>query len=874
MSRASGLLAGLLALSLPQLAPAQSLVADIRQGTNISIALAPAGDTLFTDLLGGLWRLPASGGGATALIPPGQGIAQPRLAPDGGRLVMQRFSDGQWDLWLVDVDTGERRALTHTPYDERQPEFTADGRSIVFSANGTGRYALWSLDLTSGALAVLNDDPGDSFFPSVSDRGDIAYVHLVDGIWSLRLLGKGPRGTELLHSEAVLTAPSWRPGGGVIVYGERDATPSSRLMMLLLADEPVIKPLTANEDLFPSRPAWVSPNEYFYTADGQIWKRALAGFSRRPVHLFAGVNFDLGPAYSFDAPLDAPGPYPARGIVDLTMTSDGRRAVFSALGDLWVADRRGAQRLTDDAFVEIDPSLSPDSSRVVFASDRSGDLDLWQLPLDGGEASQLSFESGKANHPQFSPNGRLIAYIESVGLGALSSDRLRLLDVAGDGEAATLGDGFFAPSTPRWQVVDGEPRIVLEARFGSPAAPRTSRHLDIAGNRLLPVATDEPPARPEWSLPGLQWSQDVPQQPYVIQVGRLFDGVRNTYQRHMDIHVSGQRIVAIVGRDVRPLPATVIDAREATVVPGLIDVHSHQSSLTGERLGRMWLAHGVTTVRELTSDLPEALQRSEAWASGRRAGPRLVVSPAAGAQMAIAGEPLGPATIVLEAGHRLSSGLAHDLSQQALRLGYPRLPGLELLTMLAPGAPSPPSLSVSPLLRSYQDSLGTVISSHQFMSTGLAAAAGIALPRSRRGGDLAYRLLFRPEEQEAWQTHHGDNDEVLRPLQNTLARLVRTGAPVVTGSDAPAVPYGYGLHLELELLAEAEIAADQVLRLATAQGAMALGLDAQIGTLEAGKLADLVVLDGDPLARISDTLNIVAVVSRGRWYDRAELMQP
>jgi imidazolonepropionase-like amidohydrolase len=87
------------------------------------------------------------------------------------------------------------------------------------------------------------------------------------------------------------------------------------------------------------------------------------------------------------------------------------------------------------------------------------------------------------------------------------------------------------------------------------------------------------------------------------------------------------------------------------------------------------------------------------------------------------------------------------------------------------------------------------------------------------------------------------------------------------------VPYGYGIHTELALLAAAGIPNDQVLRLATAGSALALGLGQALGTIEAGKLADFVVVTGDPLARIADSASIIAIVRAGVWLTREELLE-
>ena len=84
-------------------AGAEERIADIRQGTNLSVALAPGGSTLVVDLLGQLWSLPAAGGGAVPLTPAGEQARNPRFSPDGGRVVYQRRNGEQWDLWLLDL---------------------------------------------------------------------------------------------------------------------------------------------------------------------------------------------------------------------------------------------------------------------------------------------------------------------------------------------------------------------------------------------------------------------------------------------------------------------------------------------------------------------------------------------------------------------------------------------------------------------------------------------------------------------------------------------------------------------------------------------------------------------------------------------------
>jgi Tol biopolymer transport system component len=840
-------------------------IADLRQGTNISVAVAPRGDSLVVDLVGRLWRLPASGGGAAPLTPLGEVARQPRFSPDGRQVVYQRLAGDQWDVWLLDLESGDAHPLADAPYDEREPDFGVDGLSVVYASRQTGHYCLWSVALESGVQTQLTEEPGDASFPSVSEQGLIAYVLTNGGQATLRVLTSNGVSAAVFSAGEPLSSPSWRPGGDVLVFSEGGPAGVDRLRMLLLGNPPVLKTLSEGEDLFPGRVGWSSPGEIVYTADGQLWRRGVAMPARRPVHLFAASAVESRePPVDLPA-LDAPGPFPALGVNGLARSADGRRAVFTALGDLWLAERGDTRRLTDDAFVELHPTFAPDGDSVVFASDRTGQFELWRIALRDQRLTQLTFGATNPHHPAVSPDGRRVAFLSTDGVGPWAAARLEVLQIGSSGDPTIIATDVLGTDGPAWSA-DGR-ALVLAATVAheTGAMPVVRRAGGSAGAGTAPDT--DPQGRGAAARPKLEWRPAPADDEYVVQIGRLFDGVRGDYRRHVDMHVAHGKITAIVGRDVLPLPARVLDARDATVLPGLIDVHAHQSALAGEALGRTWLASGVTTVREIADDVGEALERGEAWANGRRLGPRLVITPAAGATPRTLGD--SPA-VPVRAYLGIADGFAHSVPAQARRLGVPG--ALQFVPPAGGAAGERYELAVSPRYATYQDELSAVIASSTVMPSTLGALGGpSSWPRLPPPGGPAPALSAVVP---APRRGPGVSTAALASLEATLARLVRGGGHVALGSDAPAVPYGSGVHVELEMLAAADIPNDQVLRIATADGAAALGLERQLGTLEEGKLADFVVIDGDPLARLADAVKIIAVIKNGVWLDRQTLLGP
>jgi imidazolonepropionase-like amidohydrolase len=144
--------------------------------------------------------------------------------------------------------------------------------------------------------------------------------------------------------------------------------------------------------------------------------------------------------------------------------------------------------------------------------------------------------------------------------------------------------------------------------------------------------------------------------------------------------------------------------------------------------------------------------------------------------------------------------------------------------------------------------------------TGYAAVAERLPPQARRY--LLAGGLPVPE----------GKDERYRESSKALLRMIKmlydAGVTLVAGTDATP---GFALHRELELYAEAGIPANEVLRIATLGAARVMKRDTELGSIAPGKLADLILIDGDPTRRIADICRVSLVVKDGRVYDPAAL---
>ena len=115
--------------------------------------------------------------------------------------------------------------------------------------------------------------------------------------------------------------------------------------------------------------------------------------------------------------------------------------------------------------------------------------------------------------------------------------------------------------------------------------------------------------------------------------------------------------------------------------------------------------------------------------------------------------------------------------------------------------------------------------------------------------------------------HHSRN------LMEIVYKISQAGGKITAGTDVPFVPFGLSLHVELQLYEQAGLSPFQVLRTATTNAAESLGVENDLGSIQPDKLADFVVIDGDPLAQVKDAMNVVMTVKDGIVYRIEDLLE-
>jgi imidazolonepropionase-like amidohydrolase len=404
--------------------------------------------------------------------------------------------------------------------------------------------------------------------------------------------------------------------------------------------------------------------------------------------------------------------------------------------------------------------------------------------------------------------------------------------------------------------------------------------------------------------------------------GTLIDGTGAAAVTDAAVIIHNGRIVAVGPRSKVKIPkhATVIDARGKSILPGLWDMHAHFEQV---EWGPIYLAAGVTTVRDCGNEFEFITAVRDAIVQGRGLGPRLLLAGivdgtgpltigvervdtpeqarmwtdryhAAGfQQMKIySSVKLDEVKVVADEAHKLGMTVTGHVPQgltayQVIDAGQDQINHIGYIASIMRATlpdnatradrmnaaanidfNSPEAQKALEFLKAHHTVVDPTLALDEFFTaTSAKPPASFEPGVNKVAPELAEQLtdVAPPTDRSAL------TEKVFEKDLQIVGVLHKAGIPIVAGTDQ-TVP-GYSLYREIELYVQAGFTPLEAIQAATIVPARVMGLDKESGTVEKGKRADLILVNGNPLDDIHNIRKVAYVITNGAMYHTAELWQ-
>ena len=847
------------------------------------------------------------------------GGVRPAISPDGRSLVYATRYETRTGLRIRDLETGADRWLTwpiqrdsqeagRVPSRDLLPgyAFTPDGDALVIAYDGKIR----SIDLATGAAATI------PFTAEVSLAigPELASPYRID---------QGPVRPRIVHD------PSFSPDGSRLAMSilakiyTMDAATGAEPQRLTTGTAWEFKPAWSPDG------RWIAYVTWSMDEGGQIWRVPAVG-SDGPELLTPAPAFYTDLTYSPDgARLVA-----MRGSEYMrhqTFSEFGGLAV--PLDLIWLPAAGGEEHVVMPARGARTPHFADEASRIhLYSADRG----LFSVRFDGSDPRTILRVTGPAgNRPGPKPPAAEAIRISPDGRHALAlvNRQLWLLPVTlTGGEAASIavrqpavavarltdiGADFFGwaddGQTVTWAIgstVYSRPLAGIELRQPEQADGEEAAEGDDGGKKDQPPA---PPLDEHASVTALRVVLEVPRSTprgtlvlsgadVITMAGETTAAMAEAIA-DADVVVTDNRIAAIGRRGSVELPAgaRIIDVAGDTIVPGFIDTHAHWEFRTQDVLEpQNWslivnLAYGITSGLDVQTSHKDYFAYQDLVDTGQSIGQRaFMTGPGIFGPNSFQSAAAVHAYLRRYSDHYRTKNIKSYLVgnrrqrqwvvQAAKNLGLmPTTEGagdlkLDITHAIDGMHGNEHALPVAPLYRDVAE---------LYARTRIAYTPTLVVQYN--GAASREYFLTRTEVHDDPKLNrfypHNRLDELARrrPLwlrddefnfdeaAADAARIQRAGGLIGVGGHGEVE--GLGTHWEMWSLAMGGMTPIEVLRAATIDGARIIGIDQDLGSLEVGKLADLVVLAGDPLANIRNTNTIRYVMKNGELYDGDTLDQ-